>query len=242
MPVIDCHGHYGHLPYLVGPARIEDIEQTMTRFSLQQVWLASAAALGGDLAGGNAALAAAIAGHPNLRGYAVLNPLQLDLSLTEMQKYLPQRQFVGAKVHPAAGGHPPDSPQMRQLVTALLRFDKPLLVHLRGFDDLEPFVRLAGEFSTCRFLLAEMGGFDWWSAIRAVRNFPNVFVECGGPCADQDKIAQAIETVGPRRVVFGSGMPLTSPIYVLGMIRDAQVPAPIKDAILQRNVTRLSGR
>jgi predicted TIM-barrel fold metal-dependent hydrolase len=42
-------------------------------------------------------------------------------------------------------------------------------------------------------------------------------------------------------MVFGSGMPLISPVYAMGMIRDSSISASDKDRILDKNATKIFG-
>ena len=67
----------------------------------------------------------------------------------------------------------------------------------------------------------------------------NVSLETGGMVADYDKIAEAEKLVGSNRLVFGSGMPLISPVYALGMLRDSSIPNLDKERILSKNAKKV---
>lgn len=241
MPIIDCHGHLGPYPYPGCDLSVPDLLDLMSRFGIDQVFLASTQAIMGDPEGGNRALAEAIAGRPELKGYVVVNPNFPEISVKELASYLPRDNFVGAKMHAAYHSRPLNAPETRQIAKALLRYSKPLMVHLRSEQDLANLLTLAKEFSSLQIIVAEMAARWWRSAILMVAQSPNINLETGGPLADRDKIKQAFDSVGPHRLLFGSSMPLVHPSFSLGMVRDADITAAEKDALLHRNAERLFG-
>ena len=241
MPIIDCHAHFGPSPFPVKPHGVAEIEALMKRFGIDVCFLASARALTGDLVGGNQALAEAIKGRPGLRGMVVINPNFVDVCLEEMRKYLYRPNFVAAKLHGARHAQALTSEETRALIVGLLRYDRPLFLHLRGMSDVDPLQTLAKEDPSCPIVIAEMGRDVWRQVVRVADACTNVHLECGGAWAEQDKIKYAAETVGGHRIVFGSNLPLVHPVYALGMVRDADISPRDKDRILHQNARKLFG-
>lgn len=241
MPIIDVHAHYGSWVWPVRAQALDEMRAQMKRFAITRACIASSVAIMGELAEGNAAVAEAVAECEDLRAWCVINPNFLELSLEEIQKYVRQDRCVGAKMHAAYHMQPLHSPLTEQLVKAMLRYDKPLLVQVRGEADLAGLDALAAQFPSCRMIIGNMAGPHWQIAARLARARTNLVLECGGPCADRDKIAYAMEQAGPNRVVFGTDQPLVHPVFSIGAVRDAALSPAQKDAILQGNAQRLFG-
>lgn len=239
MPVIDIHGHLGAMPYPIKAYDPPAIEAVMTKFGIERCCVAHTLALTGDLVEGNQRLAEQISERPVLLGYVAVNPNFVELSLEEMRKYLTKPNFMGAKMHGSRHTQPLNGDGAQQIMKALLRYDRPLLVHLRGSHDLGPLRELADRFKTAQIIVAEMGGSDWQEVVRIAMQSVNLFLDCGGSRAYADRIRSAAEAIGAHRLLFGSGLPLTSPIFGLGMVRDSELSAVDKDKILSQNAKKL---
>lgn len=241
MAIIDIHAHFGGWLWPVRPHGLDDLRRYMKRFAIDKACVASSVATMGEIVEGNAALAEALSGADDFAGWCVVSPNLGDVSIAEMQKYLRRREFVGVKMHAAYHMQPFDSPAVVQLVKAMLRFDKPLLVEVGGESDMPCLDALAAQFPSARIIVGSMGEEHWQSAIRLAQARTNVVLDCGGPVADRDKIAQAMAVAGPNRVVFGTGQPLVHPAFAVGAIRDAELTTQQKEAVLQGNARRLLG-
>jgi len=242
VPIIDVHAHYGPWPWPVRAQTLDEMRAKMKKLAIEKAFLASSVAIMGEVAAGNAAVAEAIEGCEDFRGWCVINPNFPELSLAEMQNYLRRGDFVGAKMHAAYHMQPLDSPLTAQLVKALLRYDKPLLVQVRAESDLVGLDALARQFPSATVILGNMAGAHWQVAARLAHDRSNIILACGGPVADRDKIAYALEQAGPHRVVFGTDQPLVHPAFAIGAVRDAALESSHKDAVLQRNARRIFGQ
>lgn len=241
MAIIDIHAHYGSWFWPVRAPTLDDLRAHMRKFAIEKTFLASSVAIVGEMVEGNAAVAEAIEGCDDLLGWCVINPNFVELSLDELQKYLRRRDFVGAKMHAAYHMQPLDSPPTAQLVKAMLRYDKPLMVQVRSETDLARLDALAQQFPSAHIIIGNMAGAHWQVAARLASVRTNIVLECGGPIADRDKIAYAFAEAGPHRVLFGTDQPLVHPAFAVGAVRDAALEPSQKDAILQRNARRLFG-
>jgi len=239
MPIIDVHAHFGSWPWPVRAQTLDEMRAHMKKFAIEKAFIASSAAVMGELAEGNAEVAKAVEGCEDFRAWCVVNPNYPELSLAEMQNYLRRPEFIGAKMHAGYSMEPLDSAPTMQVLKALLRYDKPLLVQVRSESELAGLDALAKAFPSAAIILGNMAGAHWQFAARFAHERTNITLECGGPVADRDKIAFAVEQAGPHRVVFGTDQPLVHPAFAIGAVRDSALESSQKDAVLQRNARRL---
>jgi hypothetical protein len=163
----------------------------------------------------------------------------LEASQAEMRKYLTNDTFVSALLHEGYIKRPLNSEPMRMLVKSLLRYDRPFLLPIDDPREINDLQEVAREYPSQRFIILHMAGEHWPMALALAAKTTNIYLETGGMVADYDKLAEAVETVGGHRLLFGSGMPLINPVYALGMIRDSSVPAIEKERILARNARKV---
>jgi predicted TIM-barrel fold metal-dependent hydrolase len=241
MAIIDCYGEIGPQPYPTQATTIDAVEKLMTRFGVDMTFVVSTEALRGSMQAGNAWLAAQIKERPKFKGYCVLHPLMLEQSVEEERKYLFNEKFVGAMIHESALVRPLYSDPMRNLVKSLLRYSGPLLLKINEPRQLNDLELLAKEFPSQKFMILHMADDMWQSALSMASQLLNITIEIGGANADNDKIAAGFAAVGANRMVFGSGMPLISPVYAMGIIRDSSISASDKDRILDKNAKKIFG-
>lgn len=241
MGIIDVHAHLGRLPFPIPDGTVQLLKELCEQHEIEKVMVSSVEAIMCDMVSGNAKLAEAIAGDELFLGYVTINPNYLEESMAEMRKYLYLKNFVGAKLHPSYSGQPLSSERTYELVKAYRRYDKPLLVHTYSVSDALALTQLTKQFPELVLIMAHMGGAQWEDAIRVVEKHPRIFVEPCSSIPDRDKLRFAIDKLGPRRVLFGSDMPLLHPSVTLGMIIDADLTDSQREAILCRNAKYLFG-
>jgi predicted TIM-barrel fold metal-dependent hydrolase len=239
MPIIDCYAQLGPQPYPTTATTRAALEGLMKRFGVDLACVAATEALRGSMSDGNAWLAEQIAGRERFRGHCVINPLVPEASQAEMRKYLVRPEFVGAILHEGYVRRPLNAGPMVTLTKALLRYGRPLLLRISDPREINDLGELAKQFPTQQFVILHMGDRHWPIALTLAAKIVNVYLEVGGMVADYDKLAEALQVVGVHRLVFGTGMPLVSPAYALGMVRDSAIGAAEKDRILARNAKSL---
>jgi hypothetical protein len=242
MAVIDCFGTLGPQSYLTSATNTAALEAMMTRFGVDTTIVAATEAMKGSMKDGNAWLANEINGKSNLRGYCVVDPIRFDDSQEEMRKYLATDSFVGAVLHEGYAARPLNSANMVAIVKSLLRYGAPLVIDIgndvRRISDLQ---EVALEFPTQRFIILHMARENWAMAIPLAARATNIHLEIGGIVADNGKLSEAVDTLGPHRIIFGSGMPLVNPAYTLGVVRDSNIANMDKEKILFRNAKKIFG-
>jgi len=92
---------------------------------------------------------------------------------------------------------------------------KPLVIHLPNglMNNLEELISLANEFPRARFVVAHMGVVycyesSFENCLDAVKQCENIFFDTA-MVSDNKVIARAVETVGTRRILFGSDAPFS---------------------------------
>jgi predicted TIM-barrel fold metal-dependent hydrolase len=239
MPIIDCYGQLGPQPYPTRAITPDALEGLMTRFGVDMTFVAATEALRGSMSAGNAWLAGQIHNRPRFRGICVVNPLMIEASQKEMQHYLVRVDFVAAALHEGYIKRPLNSDSMREIVKSLLRYGRPLLLRITDPREINDLYEVAKDNPTQRFVIIHMADEHWPMTLSLAAKIVNVSLETGGMVADFDKLAEAVQVVGAGRLLFGSGMPLISPVYSMGMIRDSAIAATDKDRILHKNARKI---
>jgi len=236
--IIDVHVHFGDWFFPIESAGVDSILKFMKKYRIERSIISSSLGIVYDFMEGNKSLAEAIEGYDNLLGYVTVNPNYQEESLEEMKKYLAQKNFVGVKMHPSYVGQPFTSKESLALMKMVEDFNVPLLLHTYG-ESAYQAAEVAKKCSNLKIIMGHMGGNVWKAGIRAAKEAENLFLE---PCCsypESDKIREAVDAVGAERIVFGSDSTLIEPVYVIGMIEDADISQKEKEMILYENAKKL---
>ncbi|MEO9174024.1 MAG: amidohydrolase family protein, partial [Gaiellales bacterium] len=126
----------------------------------------------------------------------------------EARRFLDERGFRGIKLHPTLDGFHPNDPAVHPLMELLAERDLPVLIHCGHpvFSLPWSIEELVVEFPHVRVVLGHMGHGNVIyvnGAIDVAARNPNVYLETSGMPL-HTKIREAVERVGPDRVMFGS--------------------------------------
>lgn len=106
----------------------------------------------------------------------------------------------------------------------------------------EPFqlAELARRFPEVTFVMGHAGYPDFWYDVSAaLQQAPNLLVETS--CQMTAVIQQALEAVGPERILFGSGFPRSTPKWEIRKIRSMDLPEETLLKIMATNALRCWG-
>lgn len=240
-PKIDVHAHLllGHyrFPSKSGPHVVLD---HCRRFSLERVIASSALGIFYDMEAGNREMKEIIDAHPGFRGYVVTNPNYLELSCAQMEHYLQFDNFVGVKIHCEYSQTPTDSDKLRALFAEIARHGRPVLIHNMGSEFAEALRDLALTYPHMPIILAHgRGDGITFGLSRIVADAPNIYLEFCTTAPTRSLLADALATIGPERLLFGTDQDLHDPGFGLGMYYDAGLTPEQEVKIMYRNAKRL---
>lgn len=192
----------------------------------------------------NALIRDAIAIHPGLYGLVWANPRMPDV-VAETRRLLdePGSRFRGVKLHPLLDGYHPDDPIVHPIIELLIERGLPALIHCGHPIFTLPWSieELIVRYPEARIILGHMGHGNIVyinAAIDVAARNPNVFLETSG-MPMHAKIREAVERVGPDRVLYGSDAPFHHPAVELAKVRVSGLPQDLADRVLGENGRRL---
>jgi uncharacterized protein len=179
---------------------------------------------------------------PGLYGLVWANP-KLAGYVEETARLLDDPRFRGIKLHPTLDGFHPNDPSIHPLMELLAERDLPVLIHCGhpvyslpwSIEELIvafPHVKvILGHMGHCNVIYIN-GAIDV-----AVRN-ANVYLETSG-MPMHTKIKEAVERVGPDRVMFGSDIPFHHPKVEIDRVRLAGLTPELLERVLSTNARSL---
>ena len=265
-PIVDLHGHWGPLPggYLPA-AREETMVAALRRQGVRRIVCSAHDALFSDPEHGNAAMAAAIARHPDLlAGYWAVNPNYPELTRRAPQDFMAAKGFVGFKLLPDYHVCPVTSDVYRPVFEHANTYHLPVLIHTWGgsaFNSPQQVEIVAKRYPEARLLMGHSGYGDWETSAHLAREYPHLYLELTACYAAHDFamlpggsgtpaglcsclhvngiIEYFVEHAGSKKIVFGTDLPWYSPHYAAGAVLFAHIPEEARHNILHRNAESL---
>jgi predicted TIM-barrel fold metal-dependent hydrolase len=239
-PKIDVHAHL-HASYYrfpMSPAGVDFVLDSCRRYDIETVIASSAPGIFYDMASGNAEMKALIDGHPELRGYVVVNANDLTGSAEQLAYYYKFANFVGAKIHCEYSGQPTASPGIRALFAEIARHGRPVKIHNNGAGWEQALHDLAAAHPGLPIILAHGGGFN---TPKIMKDAPNVYFEFAGSGINCEVIRNALQVLGSERLLFGTDQDLFDAAFELGGYWDADFTPEQAEMIMYTNAKRLFG-
>jgi uncharacterized protein len=242
MTKIDVHGHLGWWNFPIpGANRVESLLALCERHDISHVACSSVLAIGYDMVEGNAEIAEAFVGHAQLLAYVYVNANFLRESVAEMERYLPEGNFVGCKIHSSYSGVNNADPKMQDLIAEVARRARVLKIHSGGPDVPGVLARWADQYPDLNIIAAHALGDAPEEAARLARRHPNIYLEFCSSWAGAGKIARAVDICGTNQILFGSDMDLIDPAFVIGQYEAAGLTEAQQQAVYQDNPRRVLG-
>jgi predicted TIM-barrel fold metal-dependent hydrolase len=179
---------------------------------------------------------------PGVYGLVWANP-RAPGCLEQTRAYLGHPGFVGIKLHPIRDGFHPNDIAVHPLMELAIELDVPLLIHSGHPIFSLPWIieELVVGFPEAKVILAHMGHGNVVyinASIEVAKRNPNVYLETAG-MPMHTKIRDAIEVLGPTRVLYGSGMPAYHPQVEQDKVRLSGLSPELVDRVLDRNARAL---
>jgi predicted TIM-barrel fold metal-dependent hydrolase len=173
-----------------------------------------------------------------------VNPREPDAAATTASLLdEPGSRFRGIKLHPLLDGYHPDDAMVHPVIEVIRERSLPALIHCGHpiFSLPWSIEELVRRFPDARIILGHMGHgnivYINASIDVAARN-PHVYLETSG-MPMHTKIREAVERVGPDRVLFGSDAPFHHLTVELAKVRVSGLPEGAMDGVLGGNGQRL---
>jgi predicted TIM-barrel fold metal-dependent hydrolase len=186
---------------------------------------------------GNYMLYKDIKGKNGLYAYLFLNPNYPELSIKEIERYLPEEKFVG--VGELYSGSYIGKQQLNcRNHKILLEFiskkfpGKVILCH----GSPEHVRELSTEFPELKFILAHLASQNKHYLIK---NSPNIYVDFARTIMPRPLLENAVKFLGEDRILFGSDLALINAAHVQGMLIDAELNDKIKQKIMRDNALKI---
>jgi predicted TIM-barrel fold metal-dependent hydrolase len=181
---------------------------------------------------------------PGLYGLVWANP-RLATAEADTRRLLdePGSRFRGVKLHPLLDGYHPDDPAVHPIIELLVERGLPALIHCGHPIFTLPWSieELIRRYPAARIILGHMGHGNIIyinAAIDVAARNDNVYLETSG-MPMHSKIREAVERVGPDRVLYGSDTPFHHPSVELTKVRVSGLPTDLADRVLGENGRRL---
>jgi hypothetical protein len=177
---------------------------------------------------------------PGVYGLVWANPRTPDMA-AETARLLdePGSRFRGVKLHPLLDGYHPDDPAVHPIIELLIERGLPALIHCGHPIFTLPWSieELIRRYPEAKIILGHMGHGNIIyinAAIDVAERNPNVYLETSG-MPMHSKIREAVERVGPDRVLYGSDTPFHHPSAELAKVRASGLSTDLTDRVLGEN-------
>jgi len=177
-----------------------------------------------------------------LLGFARLNPGS-DQAEALLREAVLERGFKGLKLHPFGYRIPSDDPCTLKLLRCAAQLNVPALFHCGDEEYTLPLQleRAALECPETAIIFGHMGGyFHVRDAIAVAKRCPNVYLETSAT-PHVNLIREAIEILGPERVIYASDGPGCDPSIELKKVAQIGLSEADRQRIFSANILRLMG-
>ena len=179
---------------------------------------------------------------PGAKGLVWANP-RVPGNIEESIELLDDPTFLGVKLHPLLDAYLPNDPALHPLMEVVAERRLPVLVHCGHEIFTLPWSieELAVAFPDANVIFGHMGlgNIVYVNAcIDIACRRENVYLETSG-MPQHRKIAEAVERVGPTRVLYGSDAPFHHPAVEIHKIRVSGLPEELLERVLYTNARDL---
>ena len=246
MKIIDIHAHDGSFPH--GEPNLYDyLGETMEQFNadldkddVSHCFITSTTALlDADVIKGNQATFYDSNTDSRLFAYIYYNPCNVNLSLTEIEKYKNHHKFIGFKSRPSVHRIPIDHIAYEPLLEASVITKQPILLHCFNIADVKPVLNVAKKYPSANIIMVHACNNEYVFACLSAKPYSNIFFEPVTSTHFPDKIRKMIDIVGHERLMFGSDYGLLSRKRVISTYEEAKLSSVEYEAIFRTNAERV---
>lgn len=242
-PVIDAHAHLG-VQWMMADVyvTVADAIAMMDRCGIEKVCSSASAYLKFDFREGNRVTLAVVREYSDrVLGFVIADPRRARESAEELDRYLNDEGFVGAKLHVSHTTVPYDDPRYDPIYERIAESGVPVLAHTFSAVAVRTFLASARRFPEVPFIVGHSGGYDWPLILQDVAAVPNAYFDVCCSCPDAGRVEAFVAAGGAERVLFGTDLPFLAAANDLSQVVHAQLSKAEKALILGGNITRILG-
>ena len=239
--IVDAHVHIGKSARLQIDVDGEFLVRTADALGFDKICVTDLTALFYDMREGNYLLSREMKKFPDrILGYATLTSTRFSqAALDELSRCRNDYGMTGLKIYST-----PDlsiaEPAMIPILEKCVELGFPILGHTTP-QECEYMLAAVPE---AKIMMAHSGGQpfakgDWNRAIMAAQKCPNLYLETASSTIDAEFLRQAVATLGPQRIVFGTDIPLLDPHVQIAKLRSSGLPPAALVEIMGANILRL---
>jgi predicted TIM-barrel fold metal-dependent hydrolase len=258
-PLIDVHAHFffegcGRADWAaLNASRLAAGERIGIRFHVASVlgsWGATSPTYfqsPADTVRGNDVMRVLQDRHPDrIRAYVAVNPNDAGFAVAEVDRCVAWGA-IGLKL---AAARRCDDPVVDPVIARAEVHQLPVLHHIwqhrrrhwpsQDISDGADLAVLATRFPRVAFILAHIGGGgDYAHTFAAVRDVPNVYLDLSGSGIDRGMLDDALDAVGPRRLLWGADITMETGLAKLWALEVIGLPTGDLADIRWRNAERI---
>jgi predicted TIM-barrel fold metal-dependent hydrolase len=181
-----------------------------------------------------------------VRMLVVVNPNHTAHALAEIDRCV-RAGAIGIKL---LASRRADDPLLDPIASAAADHGVPILHHIwqhrrrdwpsQEISDGADLARLASRHPNVSFILAHIGGGgDYMHTFAAVRDHPNILPDLSGSGVDRGMLDQALEALGPGRLLWGSDLTMETGLAKLRALDVIGVKGADLEAIRWKNAARI---
>lgn len=200
--------------------------------------------------------------HPNLVPLVSFHP-EMEGSLAKYLESYMEEGAKGIKIHPMAQGFPPGHPRLDEVYRLCSEADFPVVFHcgrvanarINEYADIDMILPVIEKYPGVKFVLTHMADGNAENVCKLAEDFDNVYfdtsivitgyppiMETNKPSwLDDSMVVDIINSIGARRVLFGSDYPWGSPKHDLERIMKMDLDDGQKRLIFGENAIGLFG-
>jgi len=235
--IIDVHVHWGKWLCMHLPSAEEGIVQKMESTGVSKSCINGI--LNPDVAEGNDQVAAASKRYPDkIIGFAALNPYHPTRMIDELRRCVEVLGMKGLKVHqmvsaPAYSPFPIDPLDAEWIEVWKYLNERELPVLWHGIVSEEVIKR----FPRVPFIMAH--GSSSPQSFHKLAHYPNFHIETASTQNTRWFMGEAVEALGPERVLWGTDAPLDDFAHRWGFVLDSDLSEDEQRLVLGGNAARL---
>ena len=152
-------------------------------------------------------------GSPRLIGVTIVNPRLGEAAVADLEEAITVFGFKGLKLMPTVYGYPIESPVVDPVMRKAAALGIPVTIHSGGIHCMPSEIALLAARHPDVPIIMDHMGYRYYvdQAIAAAKVLPNVYLGTATANSEPGSVRQAMQAIGPERVVYGSNWPASYP-------------------------------